>query len=134
VAGRDLAVHLYHRARREKAAAQRARQAYDELTVEARAAMAMASSLTHDELAAVLDALVRKGKDGDAAAARELRQWVELSTRLIGQADTTDGVSWGDVTPQQRATARAEIERRLAEIAIAATETREDGDARPAAT
>jgi hypothetical protein len=106
---------------REKAAA------YEALTVEGRAAMAMASTLTYPELCAALDALRQLAVGGSIQALRELRAWTELSTRLTGGDDNTAGVRWADMTPQQRAAARAQIEKRLAELALEADNDAADG-------
>jgi hypothetical protein len=113
--------------RRERKKQREEAAAYDALTVEARAAMAMAESFTYAHLVAALEALCDVAKKGNVTATRELRAWIELSTRLVSTADNTQGVDWGSMTPQQRAAARAQIERRLAELAIHA----QDGDEHP---
>jgi hypothetical protein len=113
--------------RRERKAHREAAALYDALTVEGRAATAMASSLTYQELCQALDALKQLATGGSIQALRELRAWIELSTRLAGQQESTEGVDWAEMTPAQRATARAAVEKRLREIALAVGEDAEDG-------
>jgi hypothetical protein len=115
--------------RRERKAHREAAALYDALTVEGRAATAMASSLTYQELCHALDALKQLAIGGSIQALRELRAWIELSTRLAGQQESTEGVDWAEMTPAQRATARAAVEKRLREIALAAGEDAEDAGA-----
>jgi hypothetical protein len=92
--------------------------------------MAMASALTFEDLKSALSALVVTAKGGSVTALRELRAWTELSSRLVTGADSTEDVTWEDMTPQQRATARAAIQRRLAELAVEAEDAHRSTGAR----
>jgi hypothetical protein len=108
--------------------------AHDRLPVQARLAVVSARKLTTAELDDLFERALRRAKgDGHVANAAFAQLMALAHAALTGGDESTDGVNWADMTPEQRAVARVEIERRLAELAIEATEARA-GDTRPGAT
>jgi hypothetical protein len=113
--------------RRERKARREADAAHDRLTVQARLAVVTARRLTTAELDDLfLRALARAKGDGHVANAAFQQVMSMALAAVTSSEDSIEGVDWSDMTPQQRATARAEIERRLAQLAIDADDSRAD--------
>lgn len=103
-------------ARRTKRAEREAAAELDRLTSIARAGVVAASVLTAEEQTALLRAQLEKGKAGHVQSARFVLDWL---TRL-GPGAPDDApehtVSFEDMSPAQRAAARAQLIRELHEL------------------
>ena len=109
-------------ARRERKAARELGADFDKLTVSARAATALARTLTYEKALAVLAHLVTlaEGKRGaspgaSVQATRELRDWLRVMAGISADDDTTPQLTFEEMTQEQRAAVRADIERELAQ-------------------
>jgi rubrerythrin len=116
--------------------AQRERDAeLDKLTVQARLATVGARKLTAAVLAQLYDELLDQAMNSTGHVKRQAIETVfRLAQLAVEGDDDPEGVAWADMTPAQRAAARAIVEKELAELAkLAETgEQHEQADARGA--
>ncbi len=67
------------------------------------------------DLQVIIHALLNKARAGNVMATRELRGWLDRANDDAGP-DDGEAVEWADMTPEQRAAVRAQIERELVEL------------------
>ncbi len=94
----------------------------DKLTVGARISTALARELTYAETVDVVSAAMKRAKgDGQVAntAARVLLDFTKLAGLHPEDSGDAEGIAWEDMTPQQRAAARAIVEREVAALQAA---------------
>lgn len=102
-------------ARREKARAREEAAQLDALAVSGRVSTALAREMTYEQIAGIIRALRQKAADGSIQAIRELRAWLDLAG-IDGGPDDGDAMDWGKMSPEQRAAARAQLMRELAQL------------------
>jgi hypothetical protein len=92
----------------------------DKLAVQARVAYALANCLKTAELLAIVEALIHRAIHGSGHVANAAAQLVfslaQVATEDIADA-VPEGVPWEELTPAQRAAARAQIDRELLRLA-----------------
>jgi len=101
--------------RREKKAEREAAAELDRLSVSGRVSTALAKEMSYAEVTAVIAALKRKAQEGSIQAIRELRSWLALAG-IDGGAEDGDAIPWAEMSAEQRAAARAQLARELAEL------------------
>lgn len=101
--------------RRERKAEREAAAELDRLSVSGRVSTALAKEMSYAQVTAVIQALRTKAAEGSIQAIRELRSWLALAG-IDGGADDGDAVPWAEMSAEQRAAARAQLQRELAEI------------------
>lgn len=101
--------------RREKKAEREAAAELDRLSVSGRVSTALAREMSYAQVTAVIQALRTKAAEGSIQAIRELRSWLALAG-IDGGAEDGDAVPWAEMSAEQRAAARAQLQRELAEI------------------
>lgn len=101
--------------RRERKAEREAAAELDALAVSGRVSTALAKEMTYAEIAAVIRALRGKASEGHIQAIRELRSWLALAG-IDGGPEDGDALSWERMSAEQRAAARAQLQRELAEM------------------
>lgn len=101
--------------RRERKAEREAAAELDRLSVSGRVSTALAKEMSYAQVTAVIQALRTKAAEGSIQAIRELRSWLALAG-IDGGADDGDAVPWAEMSAEQRASARAQLQRELAEI------------------
>jgi hypothetical protein len=111
------------RARRTEKERERKAQAeqdalLDKLVVRARLATITASTLTAAELRELIEGLKRRAKGDGHVANQAAQQLLTIAREAIADdPDDPKGVSWDDMTREQRAAARAALERHIVELA-----------------
>jgi hypothetical protein len=118
-------------ARREKARKRSEAAEHDALTVQARLGLAVAKLLTTAELERVISGLIERAKGHGHAANAAASQILSLAAAAAGygeEADDIEGLDPEDMTPAQRATYRAQLDRVIEEM----EQRMANGDAPPA--
>jgi hypothetical protein len=91
----------------------------DKLTVQGRLAYVIASRLTIQELTDVVDGLIRRPRGGGHVANSAAAALISLAKAAADGAgdEETEGVAWADMSPAQRAAARAVLDREILRLA-----------------
>jgi hypothetical protein len=112
-----------HEQERERKAEREANAELDRLTVLSRFSTALARKATYAELEKVVAALISKAQEGNVQAAKLLLDYVQV---LVGSEDDVpaDLVNVEDMTPEQRASLRAQL---LREMAVARERAANEG-------
>ena len=118
-------------ARREKARKRLEAAEHDALTVQARLGLAVAKLLTTAELERVMSGLIQRAQGDGHVANVAASQILSLAAAAAGYGEETDdieGLDPQDMTPAQRATYRAQLDRVIEEM----EQRMANGDAPPA--
>ena len=108
--------------RRAKAAERKANAELDKLTVQARFSTVLARRASANDLNDMLDATLRRAMgDGQTAnyATKLVVEMIRIASFTPDGGEEATGIAWEDMTPQQRAAARAIVEREVAALQAA---------------
>jgi hypothetical protein len=114
-------------ARRERRESAARDAELDKLTVRARLAVGLAGELTTENLRAILASLVKRAQEPGHVGTNAARLVMELAGKVTEEQaepdELGDDLQWSDMTPEQRAVARARADALARELGLV-----EDGE------